>query len=294
MRPVSTRFPMAINRTVALVRRQSRMLRVMAWTWGVVSWAALLERLRIGQGATDPEGLNARYKMHWVRGAVGILGLDLRLVRGEPSPVVDRARLIVANHRTPLDIVALLSLFGGHFLANHRVANAPVVGPGAHRIGTVFVDRDDRKSGVAAIRTMRRLMEQKRTMIVFPEGTTFEGDEVRTFKGGAFTAAGGLPVEVVPVGIAYTPGHELGSGKMGRHVASFLSRPRTPAWVAIGDPIPVPQDRKGFDALVQQRVQELVHEARRAAIEALGDRAIPAMRADAGASGDAEQREETG
>ncbi|MDQ3036843.1 MAG: 1-acyl-sn-glycerol-3-phosphate acyltransferase [Myxococcota bacterium] len=257
---------------LALIRRQTRMLRVMAWTSGVVSWASLLERFRIGQGAQDVDGLNARYKMHWVRGAVHIVGLDVHVVRGIPSPDVERGRLIIANHRTPLDILALLSLFGGYFLANHRVARAPVVGRGAHRIGTVFVDREDRKSGVAAIRTMRRLLEQKRTMIVFPEGTTFEGDEVRPFKGGAITAAGGLPVDIVPVGIVYAPGHELGSGRMGDHVRSFLGRRRTSTWVAIGDPIPVPQDRKGLDAVLRDRVQELVAEARRASIAALGAR----------------------
>lgn len=278
---------MALDRTVALVRRQSRMLRVMAWTWGVVSTAAFLERFRIGRAARDVDGLNADYKMRWVRGAVDIVGLDLRVVRGEPAPDVDRARLIVSNHRTPLDILALLSLFGGHFLANHRVARAPIVGPGAHRIGTVFVDREDRKSGVAAIRTMRRLLEQRRTMIVFPEGTTYPGDEVRPFKGGAFTAAAGLPVEVVPVGIAYTPGHEYAEGRMGSHVRSFLSRARTPTWVSIGDPIPIPADRKGFDAHVRDRVQELVHTSRRASVEALGERAMPAL--DAGAEGETEE-----
>lgn len=287
------RGPVPLARTVALVRRQTRLLQMMAWTWGVVSSADVLERW-----SSDVDALRDRFKMRWVRGAVRICGLDLRVVRGAPpNELRDRARLVVANHRTPLDIVALLSLFGGHFLANHRVSRAPVIGPGAHKIGTVFVDREDRKSGVAAIRTMRRLLEQRRTMIVFPEGTTFGGDEVRPFKGGAFTAAGSLPVDVVPVGIAYTPGHEFARGSMGDHIRGFLGRARTPAWVSIGEPIAIPEDRKGFDELVRARVQELVDASRQACREAIGEDAharlaLAAGGSDEGASEPAQRREQ--
>jgi 1-acyl-sn-glycerol-3-phosphate acyltransferase len=254
-----------IDRTASLIRRQTRMFGVAAWTWGLVSSANLHEHW-----VQDRDALNAAYKMRWVRGARQIVGLDLNVVRGEPLPEGDRGRLIISNHRTPLDIIALLSLFGGHFLANHRVSRAPVVGPGAHRIGTIFVDRGDKNSGAAAIQAMRKLLERNRTVIVFPEGTTFEGDEVRPFRRGAFTAAAGLPVEIIPVGLAYTPGHELGERRMGEHVRTFLARNRTPAWISIGEAIPAPENREGLDILLKERVQELVHDSRRAASRALG------------------------
>jgi 1-acyl-sn-glycerol-3-phosphate acyltransferase len=254
-----------IEHTASLVRRQTRMFSVAAWTWGLVSSANLHERW-----ASDIDELNASYKRRWVRGAKHIVGLDLNVVRGAPLPEGDRGRLIIANHRTPLDVIALLSLFGGHFLANHRVARAPIVGPGAHRIGTIFVDRSDKKSGAQAIQAMRKRLEQKRTVIVFPEGTTFVGDTVRPFRRGALTAAAGLPVEIVPVGIAYTPGHELGEKKMGEHVSSFLARTRTPTWVSIGETMIMPSERTGFEIVLQERVQELVNESRRASMNALG------------------------
>lgn len=260
MEKYSTSMFKELERTTSLIRRQTRMLGVAAWTSGLVASANLQERW-----ARDRSELNATYKMRWVRGARHLVGLDLNVVRGEPSPEGDRGRLIIANHRTPLDVVALLSLFGGHFLANHRVARAPIVGPGAHRIGTIFVDRRDKQSGAQAVQAMRRLLEQKRTVIVFPEGTTFSGDEVRPFRRGAFTAAAGLPVEVIPVGLAYTPGHELGERKMGEHVRAFLARSRTPTWVSIGDPLPMPSTHAGLEISLQERVQELVHESRRAA-----------------------------
>jgi 1-acyl-sn-glycerol-3-phosphate acyltransferase len=99
----------------------------------------------------------------------------------------------------------------------------------------VFVDRDDRKSGAAAIRRLRRLLREGRTVIVFPEGTTQRGDEVHPFHAGGFVAARGLDVEVVPVGLAYPEGTEWFGDTFGAHAAKLASRPRTEVRVCIGE-----------------------------------------------------------
>ena len=248
---------MANEGTIGLVRRQTRMVSMALWMPYILTGATI-----VGKIFGDPEKVDVDWKHKWVRGAVRIVGLDIHVACGTPGWESDRGRIVISNHRTPLDIIALLHMFGGHFLANHRVERAPIIGAGARRIGTVFVDREDRRSGVGAIRTLRRFLEEKRTVIVFPEGTTHGGDEVREFKGGAFTAGNGLDVDIVPVGFAYTPGHELASGKTGPHVRGFLSRPRTPVWAAIGDPIPFPKERKGLEENMRTKVQALVHRAR--------------------------------
>lgn len=257
---------------IALARRQIRYL-AMALFMPYILWGATI----VGKIFGNPAKVDVDWKRKWSRGALRIVGLEVHVVAGTPAWESERGRIIVSNHRTPLDIMALLYLFGGHFLANHRVERAPIIGAGARRIGTVFVDREDRRSGVGAIRALRRLLEEKRTVIVFPEGTTFGGDEVRPFKGGAFTAGNGLPVEIVPVGFAYTPGHEFASGKTGAHVRGFLSRAHTPTWVSIGDPIPFPTERKGLEETMRAKVQEQVDRARRAADAALSkaSRALP-------------------
>lgn len=279
---------MANEGAIGLFRHQVRMLSMAVWMPYILTGAEIVTRI-FGQR----EKVDIDWKRKWVRGAVRIIGLDINVVGGAPGWESDRGRIVIANHRTPLDIVALLHMFGGHFLANHRVERAPIIGAGARRIGTVFVDREDRRSGVAAIRTLRRFLEEKRTVIVFPEGTTFGGDEVRTFKGGAFTAGSGLDVDIVPVGFAYTPGHEFAGGQTGAHVKSFLSRPRTPVWASIGEPITFPKDRKGLEESMRERVQDLVHRSRRAAEEALGGAPRPALAAGPTASSDDRDREET-
>ena len=230
---------------------------ISAWT----SWVVLGARLR----GLPPEGTHAAGLRHWAKGARRILGVDFDVVHGEASEP-ERARLVVANHRTPLDIIPLVLLFGGHFLANHKTRKAPVIGGAAEMVGTIFVDREDRRSGANAIRTMKRYLEEKKTVIVFPEGTTHAGDEVRPFQRGAFLAAKGLDAEIVPVGIAYPPGNEFVDESLGQHARGFLSRPVNRAWVSIGEPIPVDGVVKDEER-VRSRVQELVDRSRAASTD---------------------------
>lgn len=234
------------------LRRMWRMFWITTWTY----WVVTIHRIK----GTPPEGTHAKGLRFWARGARRILGVDFRVVSGAASEPT-KARLIVANHRTPLDIIPIDILFGGHFLANHKTRTAPVVGIAAEMVGTIFVDREDRRSGANAIRTMKRYLEEKRTVIVFPEGTTYGGDEVRPFQRGAFLAAKGLDVEIIPVGIAYPPGHEFTGQSLGAHARGFLSRASNRAWISIGEPIPAELVVKDEEQ-VRRKVQELVDRSR--------------------------------
>lgn len=251
----------------AALRRTVRMLTMASWTPTIVSW----EAVRALFWRKDRRIIIDRAKHAWAIVSRFVLGVDIHLVRGEkPARTTGRARLIVSNHRTPLDIVTLMWLYDGHFLANHKTRTAPVVGIAAIRMGTIFVDRDDRRSGAQAIRAMRRALEDKQSIIIFPEGTTYDGDEVRPFKGGAFLAAKGVPdVDIIPVGLVYPPGTEYVEESLGSHAKRFLSRRRNPVWVAIGDPAPYPDVKDGADEIIRARVQAMVDEARRAMPKAL-------------------------
>lgn len=246
----------------AALRRTVRLVTMALWTPTIVSWEAV--RALFWRG--DRRVITDRAKHAWAIVARFVLGVEMHIVRGTlPPRHGTRARLIVSNHRTPIDIVSLMWLFEGHFLANHKTRTAPVVGIAAIRMGTIFVDRDDRRSGANAIRAMRRALEDKQSILIFPEGTTYDGDEVRPFKGGAFLAAKGVDSDFVPIGLAYPQGTEYIGESLGSHAKRFLSRKRNHVWIAIGDPEPFPQLKTGADEIIHARVQAMVDEARRAA-----------------------------
>ena len=203
-----------------------------------------------------------RWMQTWAHSLLWLFGVD-HSWHGEPVGPTQQARLVVSNHRSPLDILLLLQRFGGVMLSRGDLATWPILGPAARRAQTIFVDRQDTVSGVLAVRALRDRLEKQNTVSVFPEGTTLAGDEVRPFQQGAFAAARGLPVEIVPVGIAYPPGSEFLDESFGQHMARMARRPRTEVACVVGRPRPMPNARKGIAEQLRADVQELVHEARR-------------------------------
>jgi 1-acyl-sn-glycerol-3-phosphate acyltransferase len=131
-------------------------------------------------------------------------------------------RLVVTNHRSAIDIGILLYVVGGKMVSRADIATWPVVGPAARAVGTIFVDRKSSHSGVVAIRTMQSELEAGETVNIFPEGTTFIGDEIRPFHRGGFVAARAAKSEILPIGLAYEKGS--GASFFGETFMSHLSR----------------------------------------------------------------------
>jgi 1-acyl-sn-glycerol-3-phosphate acyltransferase len=181
----------------------------------------------------------------WVRRWAGAL---LRLF--DVSPIIDgrvppptlkgeRGRLIVSNHRSAIDIGVLLATFGGTMVSRADLADWPVVGAAARSVGTVFVDRASARSGAATIRTIQRHLEEGRSIAVFPEGTTFQGDEVQPFRGGAFVAAARAGIDVLPVGLAYpaASGAAYVNESFVAHLGRMARSDATRMGLAVGPPI---------------------------------------------------------
>lgn len=239
-------------------RSVGRALGFGLWTAGVVNSHRVFSRF--DEELRTPEG-KALFVHRWSRGIMPILGVDLRVIDGEAPKEVGKSYLVIANHRSPLDIFVCVNLVGGTVLSHHQVEAIPVVGDAARYTDAIFVDRADQRSGARAIRKMRRRLKDHRNVIVFPEGTTFRGDEVRPFKRGSFAAARRLDhVSVLPIGVAYEPGTEFVGETLIGHLARTCARPRTPIWAVIGEPQPVP-DNAAEEESLRAYLQGLVDRA---------------------------------
>lgn len=205
--------------------------------------------------------LEAEAKRNLGRGILAGVGLELDVTGAFPTSRV--GRLVVANHRAAFDIAILLSLVDDAvMLSRGDIKTWPVLGRLAQLGDTLFVDRTDRSDGARAIRTMRKALERRRALCVFPEGTTHGEPAVRPFQPGAFAAARGLPIEVVPVGIAYSSGLEFVEPSMVRHLTNTMRKPDLRAAVVIGEPYAL--DTRRTDALTRDahaRVQHLFEQA---------------------------------
>ncbi len=201
------------------------------------------------------------YVRRWARGTLRLCNVRVRQ-DGQPPPPPPHARLVVANHRSALDIPILLSRFGGAVLSKAELADWPLLGTGAKKAGCIFVDREDPRSGAKAMRAIRTRLQAGTTVSVFPEGTTFAGDEVRPLNRGALVAARGLEVEFLCVGIAHPAGTEFIEEGFDEHVANFASRRRLDVGLAFGRPHRITGRPAELVPKLQDELQALVDRAR--------------------------------
>jgi 1-acyl-sn-glycerol-3-phosphate acyltransferase len=140
---------------------------------------------------------------HRLAAALGAIARahDLEVcVRGE---VPRDPALIVANHVSYLDPIAILPVCPALPVAKGDVAGWPIVGAVGSRLGVLFVQRDDPAGRVTTLRRIHDRLAAGASVLNFPEGTTTRGTEVLPFWRGAFGVAQRLGVPVIPMALRY-------------------------------------------------------------------------------------------
>ena len=147
------------------------------------------------------------------RTLLAIVGIRLNL-DGKLAP--DRPLLLVANHLSWLDIVVFGAVGPVCFVAKAEMADWPVFGLLAKLQRTVFVRREERRNSHQQANEIAERLTAKEVMVLFPEGTTTDGNLLAPFKTSLFEAAKialkQSPVEtalVQPASIEYTHLHGL-------------------------------------------------------------------------------------
>ena len=134
-----------------------------------------------------------------------------------------RPTLFIANHASYLDIAIYGALIQGSFVAKAEVENWPIFGLLAKLQNSVFVDRKVRTSRLQANSILNRL-EKGESIILFPEGTSGDGNRVLPFKSALFAVANitpkGQPLVLQPVSLTYS---RLDGVPIGRHLRPLFA-----------------------------------------------------------------------
>ncbi len=116
--------------------------------------------------------------------------------------------LIAANHSSWVDIVALSAVAPLSFVSKSEVAGWPIFGSFARLQRTVFVERERRSRTHHSRDEIQKRLALGDRLVLFPEGTSSDGNRVLPFKSALLGAANMVidakPVAVQPVTIAYT------------------------------------------------------------------------------------------
>ena len=187
-----------------------------------------------------------------------------------------QGHLVVSNHLSYIDVLVLASLAPSVFVTSIELRNTLLLGQLARLSGSLFVERRKASGLRREIDAITAVLNQRFSVVLFPEGTTFNGDHVHPFKRSLLDAAVKAHCNILPVCIRYqrVNGQPLsassrdavlyyGGTTFFRHFPRFLSLRSVEVRISALHPITTRTDDS------RKHLAERAHEAISAEYEAL-------------------------
>jgi 1-acyl-sn-glycerol-3-phosphate acyltransferase len=193
-----------LDASPTLVRRPAGWSRAPVAMWRLLRvlvhlLVALVKTYTVWRDASP--ALQHAVKLRWSGQLLRILGIELKVSGLAPRP---GAKLVVANHISWLDIVALNAVVPSRFVSKAEVADWPIVGRIGTMAGTLYLVRERRRDAMRVLGLMAQALREGGTVAVFPEGTTGSGHGLLHFHGNLLQAAIDAEVPIQPVALRYS------------------------------------------------------------------------------------------
>ena len=112
--------------------------------------------------------------------------------------------LLVSNHLSYLDILVLAELLPAVFVSKSEIKNWPVFGWLGRLAGTLFIERARRSDVGRMGAEIRAVLAGGHVVVLFPEGTSWNGRELLPFKSSLLEPIVGSPHPLSVSAIDYT------------------------------------------------------------------------------------------
>ena len=155
-------------------------------------------------GGSTRRTLRTRVTSFFARLVLSVFRIRVHGARAGSLTGGHRGRLIIANHVSYVDVLVLSSLLPSVFITSVELGDTLLLGPLARFGGSLFVERRKRSGVKREIEEIARVLEQGFNVVLFPEGTTSNGERVLSFKKSLFDSAVRVHAEVLPVCLRYT------------------------------------------------------------------------------------------
>lgn len=142
---------------------------------------------------------------YWSGKVVDYLDLDINVVNPqylpEHGPVV-----YVSNHQSYADILVYLNVVKHQtgFIAKEELMKIPLFSKWILRIESLFIKRGDARAALETINEGADMIRNGYSLVIFPEGTRSQSDEMNEFKHGSLKLATKAKALIVPVTIRGT------------------------------------------------------------------------------------------
>ena len=145
-----------------------------------------------------PGNIMAKAPRWWARSLLRAGGVKVVLHDAERADAA-HPHIFVCNHVSWFDVLALAAeLPRYNFVAKSELFRVPVFGRGAKAVGTIPIERENRKAAFAAYEEAARRIRGGDSVVVYPEGTRGTSYSLRPFKKGPFVLAIASQAPVVP------------------------------------------------------------------------------------------------
>jgi 1-acyl-sn-glycerol-3-phosphate acyltransferase len=188
--------------------------RILSFAYGCYAWLALLLVVIptcVVLALTPDIVRRRRVARAAARLFLLTIGSPVRVEGGAVEP--HYPCVVVANHGSYLDGIILTAALpaGFTYLIKFEMNRVPIAGFILRRLGSAFVDREDRGDRQRTARALHSLATRGMALGFFPEGTFDEAPGLKPFHLGAFAAAARANLPVVPV-VIYGARSKLPSG----------------------------------------------------------------------------------
>ncbi len=150
-----------------------------------------------------------------------VIGIKIRSINLRNENKNKYGVLYVSNHVSWMDILCLGSLLDAQFIAKKEVAEMGLFGFLAKLNHTFFIDNTNQRKSFSYNEIIQAKLLKKQNLILFPEGTTSDGNSVRSFKSSFFESTN-LPkyypekendfIDVCPISLCYKDKNNLPMG----------------------------------------------------------------------------------
>lgn len=189
-------------------------------------------------------------RYYWYKLIIVILSIEVKVYGEKPN----YPSLIVSNHISWHDIIVYGSITNSIFLSKAEVGEWAIIGYLAKANDTLFIKRGKGEYNTIKKRILQVLLD-KRSIIIFPEGTTTDGTHVRKFFPRLFEPISQSKAVLVPSAIHYSFQGNYDHNPMAfitkqltfiKHLWTTLGLKGIKAHVCFGEPIPSSNDIKNI------------------------------------------------
>ena len=138
----------------------------------------------------------------WCKRLLAIFEINVEVTGLETYLANQKKYLMVANHISWMDIIVIQSIKPCIFVAKADVASWPLFGWVAQMTGTIFIKRDKVSDIKKALKKMKRRLI-KRSVCIFPEGTSSNGRYLLPFKSNLFQSSIDTQKSILPLCLRY-------------------------------------------------------------------------------------------